>query len=172
MSIFWVASYTLGLTWARIYNALDKKYLPVWVDEDGKNTGTRLDRKIDYVVLFPQDKRKNLYQTTLQSFENTVNPFRGDASCGNLIGMGLEVKDQNGSADDAEGQIGIWCTAYFQWLRAKRTTNTFLPPLVACTMVGVTFNFFIAYAIEDPGLQSLQVVCMHFLSAGLEGWMI
>lgn len=79
--------------------------------------------------------------------------------------MGIIVDDPDGSPAKAEGRIGVWCATYFQLLRAKRTTNVPLPPLVACTVVGVIFNLFTAYAIEGPGRESLRVVCMHFLFA-------
>lgn len=43
--------------------------------------------------------------------------------------MGIEVKDHNGSPCDAECKIGIWCVAYFKWLRSKHTSKASLLPL-------------------------------------------
>lgn len=88
----------------------------------------------------------------------TLNPFQSHPLSKSLIGMGLELKDNNGSTTDAEMQIAVWCIAYFQWMLARRTNNRKLPPIVACTMVGVTLNFYIAYAIEISQNNGLQVV--------------
>lgn len=86
-----------------------------------------------------------------------LNPYINAACNRCLLGMGLGLKDANGRRVDAETQVAVWCTAYFNWMRKHRKGNARLPPLVACVMIGHLFDFYIAYAIEDP--QDFRVVC-------------
>lgn len=141
-----------------------KSHLPQYQEPTGKDIS--LDKKIDYVVRCPRTGRKNSDAFTsepviggLNYWPTPLNPYSNESSNDYVVGMGLEIKDEDGSRAEAECQITVWCTAYLNWMRHHREGTAKLQPLVACVMVGHLFDFYIAYAIKDSTIESFQVVC-------------
>lgn len=72
----------------------------------------------------------------------------------------MEVKNYDGGFVEAELQVDTWCAEYLTWMHllGKEGVPCPCPPLVACTMVGIHVDFFVAYAEEDSE-GSFKVVC-------------
>ncbi|KAH8429211.1 uncharacterized protein LDX57_006878 [Aspergillus melleus] len=114
-------------------------YQPLYTARD------HYDRKIDWVVGFPEEQWESLYGSAAAKFRSPfINHLDHPHTGTQVLGCGCVIKLRDGNLLEAQVQLGV-----FSWAFQHRSGTQNPPPMIRIISVGDIWGFYIIYAVQE-----------------------